>query len=263
MIREIRPRCRFDERRDPGSKASRQNRRRNHGRRNRCGLGLVDSMLALGVLIVLGTMVGHIFEGWVERRISQAEGRVLSAWADAGATWLLRNRSEVATAVGLREITDDVPVPAVGADRRTPHRNRPIRLWIRDVGPDRTQLLAVASGLSDPVPIPVAGDGIHAVGMVRMRNDSPNVIGPALRFDLGPWVGPGRLRVSPGDLVAIRQVSHTTPDNDRYLQRRPVNGRLELNRMETDLNMGGHAITGVGSLDATTLRIDNLEVTEE
>ncbi len=226
-------------------------------RRSRCGLGLIDSMLALGVLIVLGTTAGHVFDGWVERRISQAEGRVLSAWADAGATWLLQNRREIARAARPRDITAEVTAPALWPDAKTPHRNRSIRLWVRSTGTRRAQMVAVASGLADPVPIPTAGDGVFAVGMVRMWNDSPSVIGPALVFDLGPWIRQNRAVAAPGDMVAIREVSADA--GDPYLHRTRVPGRPELNRMETDLNMGGRSIAGAGRISAgeiVTTRID-------
>ena len=227
-------------------------------RRSRRGLGLIDSMLALGVMIVLGTMVGHIFSGWVERRISQAEARVLSDWADAGATWLLQNRDQIGRAARPRDITANVRVnPAFGADGRTPHRGRTIRLWIRNAGQGRAQLVAVASGLSRDVPIPTAGDGIHAVGMVRPWKGSTSVIGPALYFDLGPWLRQNRAVAATGDMVAIREVASDT--GDPYLHRERVEGRPELNRMQTDLSMNGRSIRDAGRVSAdevVTTRID-------
>ena len=225
-------------------------------RRSRRGLGLIDSMLALAVMIVLGATAGQIFAGWVERRISQAEGRVLSAWADAGTTWVLQNRDS-STGAGLsansRDITADVAEPALWRDPRTPHRNRTIRLWVRSDGAHKAQLVAVASGVSDAVPVPVAGDGIATVGMVRVRGGSKRVIGPGIDFPLGSFAD----HAAQYDLVAVREV--TTDQDDPYLHRRQVDGRPDLNTMETDLIMGDNAISDVGTVSADridTQRID-------
>ena len=231
-------------------------------RRSRLGLGLVDSMLALVVMIALGTMVGHVFSGWVERRISQAEARVLSAWADAGALWLLQNRGEIGTAAQPREITGSVRITATyGSDGLTPHRNRRIRLWIRNASAGRAQLLAVASSGAPAdgafVPIPTAGDGIVGVGMVRPWEGRASVIGPAVYFNLRPWLRQNPAVATVGDLVAIREVSADT--GDPYLHRARVQGRPELNRMQTSLSMGGQSVIGVGRVEAdevVTTRID-------
>ena len=210
-----------------------------------------------------GAPDGHVFDSWVERRVSQAEDRVLSVWADAGATWLLQNRREIARAARPRDITAVVTAPALWPDSKTPHRNRAIRLLVRSTGAvstagtERAQLVAVAGGLVDPVLIPTAGDGVFAVGMVRMWNDSPSVIGPAPFFDLGPWIRQIRVLAAPGDMVAIREVSANA--GDLYLHRSRVPSRPELNRMETDLNMDGRSITVAGRISASkivTTRID-------
>ena len=240
-------------------------------RRSRLGLGLVDSMLALVVMIVLGTMVGHVFSGWVERRISQAEARVLSAWADAGALWLLQNRSEINKAARPREITGSVRVTAgaastagaaaYGVGGLTPHRNRRIRLWVRNGSAGRAQLLAVASSGTpangDFVPVPTAGDGIVGVGMARAWKGRTSVIGPAVHFNLRPWLRQNPAVAAIGDMVAVREVSADT--GDPYLHRARVKGRPELNRMQTNLTMGGHSIIGAGRVEArevVTTRID-------
>ena len=227
------------------------------GRRAWRGLGLIDSMLALAVMIALTTMAGQVFSGWVERRISQAEARALSAWADAGATWLLRNRSEIANAARPGDITGRVRAPALWRQAQTPHRNRTIRLWMRNTGPGRADVMAVASGPFDDVPIPTAGDGIYGVGMVHDFRGARRVIGPALTFDLEPWLRQNPSVTALGDMVAIRTVFEET--DDPYLHRRRVEGRPELNRMEADLIMGGRSIAGAGRLAAeeiVTGRID-------
>ena len=60
--------------------------------------------------------------------------------------------------------------------------------------------------------------------------------------------------ISLGALAALRRFDHQAVYGGR-LQRLAVPGFPEANRMETDLDMGGNAITGAGRLSAASLAL--------
>ncbi|WP_419738602.1 hypothetical protein [Ruegeria sp.] len=208
------------------------------------GLGLLDIMMAVALLVVLGTSAGTLATALIDRQVSQAEARALSAWADAGAAKLLEEPGRIERARASLQGLSGVQPPVIGAKLQTPYRGRTITMgYYRPPGsPDKTVvLIARAAGPVGPVPAPGAGDAIAGVGIVRATGTGRKVTGPGLDYTLPPG-----LSARPGDFVALRQVSLAT-GRDLYLHRRPAG---ELNRMETDLHMGGHDITGVARLRA-------------
>ena len=213
----------------------------------------MDAMMALTVLVTLGTLAGQAVTHWVERQLSQGEARALSAWADAGETWLLQNRHRLGQAPAPVNITSAVTPPSSFTRTVTPHRLRTIVLWYRDAGAGRAHLLAVASGDTGPVPAPTPGDGITAVGTVGVEGANRHLMVRAsgLAFDLRSWSAQVPGLATPGDIVALRHVwLHTAAH--LYLHRTPQTDPA-LNRMNTDLDLGGQSLTGADTIAGRNL----------
>ena len=230
-------------------------------RRARRGLGLVDSLLAVVVMTLVGIGLSSILTGWIDRTVSQAEARALSVWADAAATWVLNDfgghnpGTTTPVEVSLDDVRGAVTLPE-WADGKTPYRQRTIRLWRWQHAPDQVIVAAVASGGDDPVPLPAPGEGIATVGAIPMQTGATELRGAGFAHDLGEQLGAQPAMAGPGDMVALRHVARA--EVDLYLHRRRVPGRLKLNRMEADLHMDGHDLTGAGSIGTGELLTDSI-----
>ena len=111
-----------------------------------------------------------------------------------------------------------------------------------------------------------AGDTVAAVGCVVGGNvgearlglvppDAPSrLAGPTLDHDVSAFQAAFASSPAVGALAALRRFDHQAVYGGR-LQRIAVPGFPEANRMETDLDMGGNAITGADRLSAASLAL--------
>ena len=99
---------------------------------------------------------------------------------------------------------------------------------------------------------------LEAAGDARLgliAPDAPSrLAGPTIDYDVSAFQAAFGGAPAAGAFAALRRFDHQAVYGGR-LQRLAVPGFLEANRMETDLDMGGNAITGAGRLSAKSLTL--------
>ncbi len=229
--------------------------------RPRPGVSLIEAAFSL---IVIGLAVSQglkLVTDYSANRAMQAEARMLTAVADAyagtvGRTW--------PPAVARGRVTTYTPPAHIGLE--TPF-GRAIR--IAHFAPSARELVVMvytwsANRRTHRKPTPRYDSDIRQVGHVAGPNDrcpQNHVCGFGMDWNASSLLsllgtnGPG-----PEDLVALRWVTmerHVSP----YLHRNHMAGHPELNRLETDLNMGGHDLVGVNTLSGERLLVaDDLDI---
>lgn len=249
-----------------GLNAGGQRRRlRDRARRARRGLAsLFDTMLALAVMSAVMVWVADVVSTRLDRELMAGEVRAVSDLAQAGRLYVEADTAARAPGSGvLIEIELDTLVTeglrAVGQSEVTPQRRRAMSLWLwRDVE-DRILVIARARGDLANVPrgVPGAADGASGVGAILDLDGETLLRGPDLLLDTADSdLFPAGL-ARRGDLIALAHVDDSIACT-AYLHRQAVPGCPNANTMDTDLDMGGHSITSVGTLSAFTMNVDEV-----
>ncbi len=232
-------------------------------RRTRRGLGLFEALLALAVLAVTASLLAQTITAWTERRTLTAEARALAGLADAGRQWLERNTAEAPEEGSPEKVTyADLESGPAGATYLLPERTarrREMTRWLWRDGSGRTLVLARAR---DPegsarVSVPGPGTGVSGIGtIVPDGRGGIRMAGPDISLDMNKLnksyarAHPGKpLFAREGDLFVVRAV-WPGQGCQAYLAR---DARLcpGGNIMKSDLDLGGHNLTGVRNLRVT------------
>ncbi|MCY4141452.1 MAG: hypothetical protein OXF56_24695 [Rhodobacteraceae bacterium] len=225
--------------------------------RRRRGAGLVDMTLALAVLSVVIAGAARIATDFVSRNAVQTAAGQLSrladdvaAWAEAEYAFLQPRVAATSDRIEEHGWTNLIAAGSVSQDRvPTTALHQQVRVFLHaPAGGDLNVVLLTDSPPGGSVRhVPQPGRETRLVG--RVDAHTPNELrGWAFAYDLTEISGFAGVGFT-GELGAVRQVSnllHVSP----YLHRLPVPGRPELNRLEAPLEMNGHDIVGIGSIEA-------------
>ncbi|MBD1206780.1 MAG: hypothetical protein H9533_21975 [Rhodobacteraceae bacterium] len=231
--------------------------RRNHPKRTRRGLSLIEAMLVSLLAVIATDQIVEMLNRELVRKASREEYRLLDDAAAAGAAFLERDLlGNLATARdSARQITLSQLTTAglwSPAKPMVSRRKRDIELWYLSVENDALLVFAVAASAVSPPSLPEADPATDAVGWISPLQPE-KISGPGVDYDIPPLLpGSAPQTFVPGAAVALRHLS-LERDALPYLYRSAIAGREDLNTMATDLIMGGNDIIGVGNFATSTL----------
>ena len=227
------------------------------------GLSLFGALLALALLGMIVLAASTFFETLAAERRARIAVRQLTVLADASASHVHGRFPELLAAArgGPVEITlaqlkgaGSLPADFSAVDAL----GRGYRVLILAAGADAIDVLAAESGRSPAIRSPPSAALLEAAGEARfglVPPDAPSrLAGPTLDYDVSAFQAAFGGAPAVGALAALRRFDHQAVYGGR-LQRLAVPGFPEANRMETDLDMGGNAITGAGRLSAASLAL--------
>ncbi len=230
----------------------------------RCGLSLFEAVLVMMIAVPLAQQGVRLAQHYIRAQAGVQESRLLTQVVTAASTVALRDLDAWVTKGGVSNIKvwslDDFAETYKKAwispvNQRTA-LGRDIQVIFYDTGFKTLVVLAQAmmpTGKNSKPYVPRGGEGIGLVGTIR--EDAPNMLrGPGLNYNLTALQTQATAQdgISPpvvGDQLAIA-VLRMDQDVLPYLHRITVPGHEEANRMETDLDMRGKNLTGVGNLTA-------------
>ncbi len=247
----------------PHGEAQHRPRRTRYPRHARCGLSLFEAVLVMMIAVPLAQQGVRLAQHYIRAQAGVQESRLLTQVVTAASTYALRKGL-------LVFIRDKVGVGMIKALRRgafaeiawvgdVPLRTalgRDIEVIFHAIGSKELVVLARAftpDGEYTMPYMPRGGEGIGLVGTIQ-ENAPYRLRGPGLDYNLTALQTQATAQdgISPpvvGDQLAIA-VLRMDQDVLPYLHRITVPGHEEANRMETDLDMGGKNLTGVGNLTA-------------
>jgi hypothetical protein len=227
--------------------------------RKRGGFSLIESALVLMLAVVVGTQLIQIASVYARQRAAQLDARYLSDLAQAGRSLVLGQAQSLAVG-GALELTP-AQLEALGVlDPGVSAQSATGRIYtVTALRRSANEVVILARGAvpaGEPVFMdsPKGGEGIDRVGLIHSQ--APDFLrGLSLNYDLS-WMTGGFASAKPvvGDLVAldvVRRDQSILP----YLHRTENVLFPELNRMETDLDMGGHDVDNISSLQAVQLNL--------
>ena len=237
-------------------------RKRACWRRSIRGLSLFGSLLALALLgmVVLGVTVfleTQRMEG--RARLAAAQLAVLASAAESDANsrfpQLLVLAAGGPTEITLVELRANGLLPASFGD--VDALGRGWRVLVLAAGADAFDLLVTETVPAGDTVLPasalLATHGAVRLGMIAP--DTPaQLMGPALDADVSGFQAVFGGVPEPGALAVLARLDHQSVFGD-HLHRVAVPGFAAANRMETDLDMDGNAITGAGELEAQSLSL--------
>ena len=226
---------------------------------NRRGLSLFGTLLALGLLgmLVLGATV--YFETLALERRGHLAAVQLSILAEAAASHANSRFPALLTQAqgGPSELT----VAGLKAAGALPAEfseidalGRGYRVLMLAAGPDAFDLLVTETVRRGDTVRPAAalleatGPRIGLAGPSRLS-------GPTVDADLGAFRAAFAGAPREGALAALRRFDHGAVFGDA-LYRVAIPGFADANRMEADLDMGGNAIGGAGTVEAARLEVE-------
>ncbi len=224
-------------------------------RRARCGLGLFEALLAVAVLTVTASLLAQTFTAWTERRTLTAEARALAGLADTGRQWLERNTGGAPAIGPPKEVAyADLESGRAGATYLLPKhtaRRREMTLWLWQTVSGPTLVLARARGPESTEQVPGPGIGVSGVGtIVQDGRGGIRMAGPDISLDMNvinSAAPPDPPFARKGDLFVARSF-WTGQGCTPYLFRVPNPDCTDGNIMKSDLDLGGHNLTGVRNL---------------
>ena len=226
---------------------------------NRRGLSLFGALLALGLLGLMVLAASAFFQTLSLERRARLAAVQLAVLAEAAASHahssfpalLARAQggpSEL-TLAGLKAggslPADFSAVDALG---------RGYRLLILAAGADAFDLLVTETVDAGDTMHPAAalleagGPRLGLAGRFRLS-------GPTVDADIAAFRAAFGGAPAEGALAALRRFDHGSVFGDQ-LYRVAIPGFAEANRMEADLDMGGHAIAGAGTIEAARLEVE-------
>ncbi len=255
--------------RAPAHDTGRNARLRRFPRRACRGLGLLDAILAAGVLAAMALWGGQVVGDWVEGRVVTGEARTVAELARAGRLLVegdiahagrTHGVNAAPLAVALADLeAADLRSPALGG--LTPGR-RALTLWLWRPANGTVLVIARARGAVPLSRLPGAEDGVTGVG--ALFGTGTRLRGPGLDFDMGPVNAASAGFATANDLFALDHVALDVTCRS-YLYRTPVDcdgdgtDDVLASTMETDLDMGGNDVAAAGNVTAATAAIGRLE----
>ena len=200
----------------------------------------------------------------IDTQREEREVALSALWRNALGIYVQQNPADLLTttrskAGHLAQITPDVLRAAniVTPSSTTTGIGRNIDLWL--YAPSSHELYYFARAYGDlpriHLPKPRVEHGeMGVVGHLKAEH----IIGPGVHLDVSAIRLSNPALMQDGDLVALGLIS-AHADIAPYLSRTPaVVGGVNMNTMETNLDMGGHDITATGDIDAKTGQMENL-----
>lgn len=230
-------------------------------RRTRRGVSLVELGLVLIVTALMIRTAVEVSTAYTWRQVTQRTAGTMSTIADDIQTYIERTyflrRAELEAAPnGVVEVSwdtliasDQISLPALPV---SPDRGR-IRLFFTLRGDAVYAVLMSfdgAAGAVSPRPDPVT----RLAGRVT-PNTPTRLSGWDFSLDI-PEIAALTGEDLSGNIGVIRYVSQTVTV-DPYLHRVQVAGRPDLNRMQTDLDMGGFDLLGVNRFETDELTVQD------
>ena len=227
--------------------------------RQRGGFSLIETALVLMLAIVVSTQLIQISSAYARQRAAELDARYLSDLAQAGRNLVLGQAQSLT--IGQALVLTPTQLEAFGvldagvSAQSATGRNYSVAALRRS---DNEVVIlargALPAGETAFMTIPKGGEGVERVGLIHSQ--APGFLrGISLNYDLS-WMTGGFATAKPavGDLVAldvVRRDQSILP----YLHRTENVLFPELNRMETDLDMGGNDVDNIASLDAGQINI--------
>ncbi len=254
----------------PHGEAQHRPRRTRYPRHARCGLSLFEAVLVMMIAVPLAQQGVRLAQHYIRAQAGVQESRLLTQVVTAASTYALRDLDARITVQGVGNIEvltmGDLAIQNawVGDGAVRTALGRDIEVIFYNTGLGELVVLARAwtpAGEQNRPYMPRGGIGIGLVGTIRA--DAPTQMhGPGINYDLGPLQAQATTQdishpPAVGDQLAIA-VLRMDQDVLPYLHRKKVGvGKALsiLNRMETDLDMGGKDLTGVKNLDAQTITV--------
>ena len=226
------------------------------------GLSLFGSLLALGLLgmVVLGVAVfleTHRWEGRARLAAGQLAVLVNAAESDANSRFpqLLVLATGGPTEITLGELRANGSLPASFPDVGA--LGRGWRVLVLATGADAFDLLVTETVPAGDTVLPGAAL-LETHGAVRLGMITPDapaqLIGPAVDVDVGGFQAAFGGTPEARALATLVRLDHQSVFGD-HLHRVVVPGFAAANRMETDLDMDGNAITGASEVEAESLSL--------
>ena len=227
------------------------------------GLSLFGSLLALGLLGAMVMAAAAFFETRMLEERSRLAGRQLTLLADAAASHAEGRFTDLLTAA--RNGPVEIPLADLRADGSLPvgfpdvdALGRGHRVLILTAGADGFDLLATQTVPVGDTVVPSAAL-FEAAGRTRMGLVAPDeatrLAGPTIDADATAFQAAFGGAPEARALAALARLDHQSVFGDQ-LYRVAVPGFPALNRMETDLDLGGNRIVGAGALEADELTLD-------
>ena len=237
--------------------------RRRHNRGLSRGLSLFGSLLALGLLGAMVIAAATFFETRLMEEKSRLAGRQLTLLADAAASHAEGRFTDLLTAarngpveLPLADLRADGSLPAGFPDVDALGRGH--RILILATGADGFDLLATQTVPAGDTVVPSAAL-FEAAGRTRMGLVAPDeptqLAGPMIDADVSAFQAAFGGAPDTGALAALARLDRQSVFGDQ-LYRIAVPGFPALNRMETDLDLGGNRIANAGAIEADNLTLD-------
>ena len=232
-------------------------------RRRYRGLSLFGSLLALGLLGAMVMAAAALFETRLLEEKSRLAGRQLTLLADAAASHAEGRFTDLLTAA--RNGPVEIPLADLRADGSLPAGfpevdalGRGHRVLVLAAGADGFDLLATQTVAPGDTAVPSAAL-FEAAGRTRMGLVAPDaaarLAGPTIDADVSAFRTAFAGAPAARALAALARLDRQSVFGDQ-LYRIAVPGFPALNRMETDLDLGGNRIAGAGALEADSLTLD-------
>ena len=236
--------------------------------RHRRGLGLFGSLLALGLLGMMVLAAAAFFESRTQDRRARLAATQVLALTAAVKSYASAEFPDVLARVR------STPFELTLADLRTAGALADGFADIDALGRGYRILVLAAAGdafdivVTETIP---AGDGaLPWPGLLESRGDArlglvapdapTRLAGPAIRADLRRFQSVFSGAPAAGALAVLRRFDHGSVYGSQ-LYRVPVAGFPEANRMETDLDMGGHDISNAAAFETRSLTVSgDLEI---
>ena len=226
------------------------------------GLSLFGALLALALLGMIVLAASTFFETLAAERRARIAVQQLTVLADASASHVHGRFPELLVAargdpveITLAQLKGAGSLPADFS--AVDALGRGYRVLILAAGADAIDVLAAERVESGDTVAPSAAL-LEAAGEIRLglvAPDAPSrLAGPTIDHDVSAFQAAFAGAPAVGALAALRRFDHQAVYGGR-LQRLAVPGFPDANRMETDLDMGGNAISGAGRVSAESLAL--------
>ena len=234
-------------------------------RARRCaGLGLLEALLALGLLGLTAAAAARWFETRLLEERARLAGRQLAVLSEAAAGHvngrfpaLLAAARNGPVELALADLRTAGALPPGFPDVDALGRGR--RVLILAAGTDALDVVAAQAVAAGDAAVPWAAL-LEATGRVRLGLVAPDaparLAGPALDADVSAFQAAFGGAPAARALASLRRFDHRTVFGGQ-LYRTAVPGFPAANRMETDLDMGGHGIANAGAIGTDRLTVED------
>ena len=219
------------------------------------GLSLFGALLALALLGMTVLVASTFFETLAAERRARIAVQQLTVLADASASHVHGRFPELLAAARSGPV--EITLAQLKGAGSLPADFSAVDALGRAAGAGAVDVLATEAVEPGDTVAPSAAL-LEAAGEARLGLVAPGtpsrLAGPTLDYGVSAFQAAFGGAPAVGALAALRRFDHQAVYGGR-LQRLAVPGFPDANRMETDLDMGGNAITGAGRLSAASLAL--------